>query len=91
MIDVVKNSQVKDFVDFLKGGNMVVVNGRKGRDAYTCVSGKGCSVVDYCLVENEKIAVAIDSVHRSSRRESHGEIMAEEVYIANGSHPSTRS
>ena len=62
MIDVVKNSQVKDFVDFLKGGNMVVVNGRKGRDAYTCVSDKGCSVVDYCLVENEKMAVAIDKV-----------------------------
>ena len=26
------------------------------------VSGKGCLVVDYCLVENEKIAVAIDKV-----------------------------
>ena len=31
------------------------------------------------------------SVHRSSSRESNGEIMVEEVYIANGSHPSTRS
>ena len=27
-----------------------VVNGRKGRDAFTCVSEKGCSVVDYCIV-----------------------------------------
>ena len=52
-----RNSQGEDFVDFLKGVNMVVVNGRKGRDAYTCVSGKGCSVVDYCLVENEKFSM----------------------------------
>ena len=44
MVDVVRNSQGEDFVYFLKGVNMVVVNGRKGRDAYTCVSGKGCSV-----------------------------------------------
>ena len=35
MIDVVRNSQGEEFVDFLKGVNMVVVNGRKGRDAYS--------------------------------------------------------
>ena len=29
-------------------------------------------------------------MYRSSSKESYGEIMAEEVYIANGSHPSTR-
>ena len=39
-----------NFLDFLKGVNMVVVNGRKGRDTYTCVSGKRCSVVEYLLV-----------------------------------------
>ena len=43
-------SQGEAFVDFLRGGNMTVVNGRKGRDAFTCVSGRGCSVVDYCIV-----------------------------------------
>ena len=32
---------------------MIVVNGRKGRDAFTCVSGRGCSVVDYCIVGKE--------------------------------------
>ena len=57
VVDVVRNSQGEDFVHSLKGVNMVVVNGRKGRDAYTCVSGKGCSVVDDCLVENEKFSM----------------------------------
>ena len=69
VIDEVKNSQGKDFVDFLKGVNMVVVNGRKGRDAYTCVSGKGCSVVDYCLVENEKFSM-IESFKVTNMSES---------------------
>ena len=55
VIDVVRNNQGEDFVDFLKGVNMVVVNGRKGRDAYTCVSGKGCSVVDYTTTSQATI------------------------------------
>ena len=29
---------------------MYVVNGRKGKDTFTCVSNKPCSVVDYCVV-----------------------------------------
>ena len=41
IIDVVKNSQGEAFVDFLRVGNMTVVNGRKGRDASTCASGRG--------------------------------------------------
>ena len=43
VMDVMKNSQGEDFLDSLKGVNMVVVNGRDCRDAYTCVSGKRCS------------------------------------------------
>ena len=35
-------------MNFLRSVNMGVVNGRKGKDAFTCVSGKGRSVVDYC-------------------------------------------
>ena len=50
VIDVVKNSQGETFVDFLSSVNMAVVNGRKGQDAFTCISSKGCSVVDYCIV-----------------------------------------
>ena len=55
VIDVMRNSQGEDFVEFLKSVNMVVVNGRKGRDAFTCISGRGCSVVDYCVVGNEHL------------------------------------
>ena len=41
---VEKNSQGEPFVDFLRGANMTVVNGGKGRDAFTCVSGIGAAV-----------------------------------------------
>ena len=50
VIDVVKNSQGETFVDFLSSVNMAVVNGSKGQDAFTCISSKGCSVVDDCVV-----------------------------------------
>ena len=50
VIDVVKNSQGETFVDILSNVNMSVVNGRKGRYAFTCISSKGCSVEDYCIV-----------------------------------------
>ena len=52
-IDGVKNSQGEEFVDFLRSVNKGVVNGRKGKDAFTCVSNKGSSVVDYCVVGAE--------------------------------------
>ena len=44
IINVEKNSQGEAFVEFLRGANMTVVNGRKGRDAFTCVSGIGAAV-----------------------------------------------
>ena len=50
VVGVMKNNQGEAFVDFLRGVEMTVVNGREGRDAFTCVSEKGCSVVDYCIV-----------------------------------------
>ena len=40
VIDSVKNSQGEVFADFVRGMNMVVVNGRKGRGAFTCISGR---------------------------------------------------
>ena len=55
IIDRVKNCQGEGFVDFLRSTEMCVVNGRKGRDAFTCVSGRGGSVVDYCVVEAEEL------------------------------------
>ena len=57
VIDGVKNSQGEALVDFLRSTSMTEVNGRKGRDAFTCVSGKGCSVVDYCLVSKENFHI----------------------------------
>ena len=51
--DSVKNSQGEVFADFVRGMNMVVVNRRKGRDAFTCISGRGSSVVDHCVVGEE--------------------------------------
>ena len=36
---------------------MGVVNGRKGKDAFTCVSNRGCSVVDYCVVGAENFSL----------------------------------
>ena len=50
IIDVVRNSQGEGFMDFLRGTEMCVVSGRKGKDAFTCVSGRFCSVVDLCVV-----------------------------------------
>ena len=55
IIDMVKNSQGNGFVDFLRSTDMCVKNGRKGRDAFTCVSGRGGSVIDYCVVEMENL------------------------------------
>ena len=43
IIDMVKNSQGDGFVDFLRSTDMCVVNGRKGRDAFTCVWKRGFS------------------------------------------------
>ena len=34
---------------------MCIVNERKGRDVFTCVSGRGCSVVDYCVMDAEEL------------------------------------
>ena len=50
VIDVVRNSQGEGFMDFLRGTEMCVVSGKKGKDAFTCVSGRGCLVVDYRVV-----------------------------------------
>ena len=50
VIDVVRNSQGEGFMDFLRSIERCAVNGRKGKDAFTCVSGRGCSGVDYRVV-----------------------------------------
>ena len=52
---VVKNRQGEDLMDFLGNTGMRVVNGRGGKDGFTCVSGMGSSLVDYCIVEVENL------------------------------------
>ena len=41
------------FGDFLLRSNMCVLNGRSDNDDFTCVSTKGASVVDYCIIPQE--------------------------------------
>ena len=57
MLDVVKNRQGEDLMDFLGNTGMRVVNGRGGKDGFTCVSGRGSSVVDYCIVGAENLGL----------------------------------
>ena len=49
VIDVVRNSQGERFMNFLRSTECVV-GGRKGKDAFMCVSGRVCLVVDYRVV-----------------------------------------
>ena len=44
------------FADFLVRSNLCVFNGRSGLDDFTCVSPRGASVVDYCVIPQESIA-----------------------------------
>ena len=46
----VKTEQGEALVDFLRSSGLCLVNGTVGQDNFTCISGKGCSVVDYCMV-----------------------------------------
>ena len=50
VIDDVKTEQGEALVDFLRSSGLCLVNGRMGQDNFTCILGKGCLVVDYCMV-----------------------------------------
>jgi len=54
------NSHGKALIDFLKCTNMCILNGRFEGDAFTSVSTKGLSVVDYCLVRMEDFSKFAD-------------------------------
>ena len=54
---VVQNKQGEDLMKFLGKTGMRVVNGRGGRDGFTGVSGRGSSVVDYCIVGVESLGL----------------------------------
>ena len=50
VIDEVKTEQGETLVSFLRSSGLCLVNGRVGQGNFTCISGKGHSVVDYCIV-----------------------------------------
>ena len=54
-IDGTKNEQGEALVEFLKEAGLCLVNGRKGEDNFTCISGKGSSVVDFCIVYEDDL------------------------------------
>ena len=54
-VDIVKNSQGEVLVDCMRSSGLVFVNGRQGEDQFTCISSRGRSVVDYCLVPEEEL------------------------------------
>ena len=55
VIDEVNTEQGEALVSFLRSSGLCLVNERVGQDNFTCISSKGCSVVDYCLVFQEDL------------------------------------
>ena len=56
-IDSTCNSHGENFLDFFKDSNSLILNGRitSELDNFTCVSGKGKSVVDYIVAPFDSI------------------------------------
>lgn len=53
MVDFTINSHGLQLLNFLKHLDICMLNGR-GKDNYTYVSPRECSVIDYCLVPKEE-------------------------------------
>ena len=49
-VDPEKDHQGEALNDMMRSTSLCIVNGTKGKDAFTCVSSRGSSVVDYCIV-----------------------------------------
>ncbi|MDA8002939.1 MAG: hypothetical protein MPL62_16775, partial [Alphaproteobacteria bacterium] len=56
IVDMVKNEQGEMLVECMRSTGLCFVSGRKGADEFTCISSKGRSVVDYCLVPFDELA-----------------------------------
>ena len=55
IVDSVKNHPGEALYDFLRSTGACIVNGRKGKDAFSCVASRGSLVVDYCVVPCENL------------------------------------
>ena len=58
--DQVINEQGRMMVDWTRSLGLCMVNGRVGSGDFTCVSPKGSSVVDYCLLFKDDLEVISD-------------------------------
>ena len=54
-IDTQVNSHGHAFIDFLIENKMCILNGRSADDAFTCVSPRGGSVIDYVCVPHDTL------------------------------------
>ena len=64
-VDMVKNEQGEMLVECMKSTGLCFVNGRQGPDEFTCISSKGRSVVVYCLVPCEEVAIVKNFIVRT--------------------------
>ena len=61
MIDSQKiNKQGRVLLDFTRSLGLCVANGRAGSGDFNCISSKGCSVVDYCLLLKDDTRVVLN-------------------------------
>ena len=61
VVDFKCNSYCNTFIDFLISVNCCILNGRNFiNNDFTCISTKGCSVVDYCIVPYEYLNLCSD-------------------------------
>ena len=58
--DQVINEQGRALLDFTRSLGLCVANGRAGSGDFTCISSKGCSVVDYCLLFKDDLGVVLN-------------------------------
>ena len=57
VVDFVQNQYGQTLCDFLHSADMCILNGRNSiNNDFTCVSSKGKSVLDYCLVSQDLLS-----------------------------------
>ena len=54
-VDLVENSKGELLVVLMESCGLAFVNGRQSLDQFTCISARGRSVVDYCLVPEDEL------------------------------------
>ena len=60
---------------------MTVMNERKERDAFTSISGRGCSVVDYCIIVGKETLDMLKCFKVTTMSESVEEMRCKKVVM----------